>query len=362
MGSQTSWQRQRHWQLSGARGALIQWLRLLLLVLVPSRADAMPKPARKGTRDVATDLREVALVSRTTVGLQQQAVDDFAKWLSARGMEVGFRDLILAPQLLVLLFRAYGAWLFASSRPLYRYLMLLTYAQRVRPSLRQHLAGAWQIATAWRLLDPGQHRRPLPKALLQAMIALAVLNNWVRFAAVTLIAFLAPARIGEVLRASRRAVVTPMDACDPGSDRLYVQIDLPKTRTRGGAAVQHITVTDPLAVHWVQNVVQDLPRALPIYPFGASAYRRRFDAILQALGVTRAAGFTPGSLRGGGAVKAYADGCPISDLLWRMRIRNLETLSHYLQEVSAATSLADLPPTARESISTFSALYAVLIR
>ena len=64
--------------------------------------------------------------------------------------------------------------------------------------------------------------------------------------------------------------------------------------------------------------------------------------------------FTPGGLRGGGAVAAFLNGTHIADILWKMRLKHQTTLEHYLQEVSAAGSLNSLSETSRSRISMFS--------
>ena len=67
--------------------------------------------------------------------------------------------------------------------------------------------------------------------------------------------------------------------------------------------------------------------------------------------------FTPGGLRGGGAVSAYLNGAHIADILWKMRLKHQTTLEHYLQEVSAAVSSNSLSESPKSRISTFSMIF-----
>ena len=67
--------------------------------------------------------------------------------------------------------------------------------------------------------------------------------------------------------------------------------------------------------------------------------------------------FTPGGLRGGGAVAAYFEGTTIADLLWRMRIKHMATLDSYLQEVAAAISLNSVSLESRQRIALFCTSY-----
>ena len=52
---------------------------------------------------------------------------------------------------------------------------------------------------------------------------------------------------------------------------------------------------------------------------------------------------TPGCLRAGGTVELYRQGMQIMDILWSLRLKNLETLQHYLQEISTQVTMIDLP-------------------
>ena len=124
----------------------------------------------------------------------------------------------------------------------------------------------------WELLEPLQHRPPLPEPVLHAMCTLAVLWGWSRWAAGTLTGFYAICRPGEPLRARREHLVTSEDLLETGSE-IFLRIR-------------------------------------PLYDGSAGMYRRRWAG-------TRSSGpplvepqhrLTPGSLRGGGAVRAYRSG------------------------------------------------------
>ena len=78
-----------------------------------------------------------------------------------------------------------------------------------------------------------------------------------------------------------------------------------------------------------------------LYPFAASTFRDRWDRIIVALKIPDRLLFAPGGLRGGGAVAAYLNDEGIDNLMWKMRVRDQVTLAHYLQEVTAISSLRD---------------------
>ena len=71
--------------------------------------------------------------------------------------------------------------------------------------------------------------------------------------------------------------------------------------------------------------------------------RRRWDHLLATLGVPKSLAITPRSLRGGGACYLYHRSTPITDILWRMRLRQVATLEFNLQEAAAMNTMQHVP-------------------
>ena len=184
---------------------------------------------------------------------------------------------------------------------------------------------AWDVVTRWETFEPVEHRPPIPEVLVEAMLAVAVSWGWLRWAAITLIGFRGIVRPGEPVSAQRSHLLLPQDLLQSNLDHFYFKIEKPKTRKRGGAKVQHSKIVGVDVVAFVVAVFAALPRHEKLYPGSASHYRRRWDAILKALEVPPCLKLTPGGLRGGGAVAAYRHGTPVSDILWRMRIKHMQT-------------------------------------
>lgn len=86
-------------------------------------------------------------------------------------------------------------------------------------------------------------------------------------------------------------------------------------------------------------------------PFTPSTFRHRRDALMCRLQVPADLSLSPASLRAGGTLFVYNHGTSVQDLLWRLRLQHLKTLSHYPQEVAPATSLRTMPAAARTFIS-----------
>jgi len=94
-------------------------------------------------------------------------------------------------------------------------------------------------------------------------------------------------------------------------------------------------VSDPTACKLLHKVFFRLPLDALLFAATHYQYRKRWDILLEVLGVDPALRLTPGGLRGGAAVYHYRAGRAINDVLWLLRLRNQQTLESYLQEVAA---------------------------
>ena len=116
--------------------------------------------------------------------------------------------------------------------------------------------------------------------------------------------------------------------------------------------MQYVTVEEPLAIKLAVAVWQNLEADDWLFPLSPGAFRSRWNAVLRHLKIGSEHRLTPGSLRAGGAVALHRSGASISDLLWRMRLQHVKTLSCYLQEVTASSILPALENEIRKAIQT----------
>ena len=102
------------------------------------------------------------------------------------------------------------------------------------------------------------------------------------------------------------------------------------------------------------NEFERLPRDAPLWPMSQQSLRKRFVCVLACLGIDKAFGrekaLDLGSLRPGGA--AFLLQCTEDSELVRRRGRwvSHKVMEIYLQEVSASTYIADLPPRSRRLV------------
>ena len=277
-------------------------------------------------------------------------------WLLRELGEDAFASVtVTCPKLRLLFLRAFGNWLYRRGEAMYLFRHLVVHLQQTYPGERTLLAPAWDLLNRWEIVLPVQHRPPMPRVVLDAVLAISLQWGWYRFACITALAFHGAMRIGEPLRASRSDLVLPSESF-LDEDVCFVSIQKPKSRRRGKGKTQHSKITDAATVKFAAALFDGMPAASALYPSSAATFRRRWDRVMMALEIPPESRLTPGSLRGGGAVHLYHQGVAISDLLWRLRLRHIITLESYLQETAASGVFAKLPDNAKANVRTCSTM------
>ena len=198
--------------------------------------------------------------------------------------------------------------------------MTVTALEIMNPGLRKALGRSWDLIALWEQLRPTQHRNPIPKSVLEALTVLGHFLGWYRFVGVALIAFHAPCRVGEALRALRMDLVLPRDLLDKSLRRCDLLIQNPEPERRGIGRAQHATIVYDDIINYLDWVFGLLPPSAPLYPLSGHCFRDRFDKIMTMLGISHKQ-LLPGGLRGGGAIRQYMEDVPIATLLFRMPYR-----------------------------------------
>ena len=325
-----------------------------------------PGPRRKAPFAPQRDphmLLDTPLVSGATRILQDRVWGQFQQWLESEFSEETRQQIFLCAPLAVQVLRRFGLFLFQHGGKLYELRHLYVVAQQRYAHLRAAMQLAWQLVSQWEEIEPVVHRRPLPEILYQAMISIALMWKWKRFAGCLILAVEGIARIGEVLRGVRADLVLPRDQFDGTlTSGVFLQIRRPKSLRRGKGRIQHIKVDNADAVHALDSIFGELCDFLGLWPHSASAFRNRWDKILLALQLPKEVWPTPASCRGGGAIIAYKRGEPIANILWRMRLMAQSTLESYLQELAAENYMVGLPSHTKRRIKHAASLYAIALR
>ena len=312
-----------------------------------------PRQPREGTLD------DFELLEPQTIALRGRIWADFKIWLDQEVGENALDSSLSSPLLFIKILEAYGKVKFSAGMPLHYYRQLLAHCQREFPLMKPFMTPAWLLVSKWEAAEPTQHRPPIPEPIVVAIAVLSFFWKWPRFTSTILMSFFGICRIGEVLAACRRDLLTPTDLLDP-KEKIYLRIVSPKTRNRG-PRVQYCTFENQQLVPLVLAAWEHLQPGEKLFPHSAGTFRRRWDALMAPLGVEKFHKMTPGSLRGGGSVAAHKRGLGIQEICWCMRLQHVKTLGYYLQEVTAVSILPQLKPNSRESILALQGLLPYLL-
>ena len=316
-------------------------------------ANPGPRWRRTGREGVLSDF---ALVEPKTELLQNKIWEGFLNWLRQKLSKGAMKSVLFQPMLAVV-----GNELYSSGGSLFTCRHLVVFAQKHLLVAKPYMSPLWDQISRWELQEPTVDRTPLPEVVFRAMMAVSLSWDWVQFGAAMGIAYYGISRPGEVIREVRKNLLLPSDLLDESRSVCYLRLIDPKSRRRGRGRLQHLCFNDEKLIAFLEKHYQGNEADSPIYSGSASAFRRRWDRILGALFIPQSANLTPGSLRGGGAVRAWRDGVDLPQLMFKMRLKQQSTLESYLQEVAADLVLPSLSQGARNRISAASSLYDALL-
>lgn len=305
------------------------------------------------------DLADVELLEPVTIALRAKIWGSFVNWVEDTAGGNFFPWVLGQPSILVDLLISYGHAAFREGVSLMYFRQLLAHVQRENIAVRPYMMSAWQVVSKWELMEPTNHRPPLPEPLMAAMATLGWLWGWRRWTATMVFSFVGACRVGEVLNARRAHLLLPSDLL---SDEpiAYLKLISPKTRKRG-ARVQYSTFDHAVLMPLLEAAWAKLDRDAFLYGASPGAFRTRWNTLMKKLSVPVSSRLTPGSLRAGGAVWLHKRGLGIADVMWRLRLQHQKTLTFYLQEITAESILPALPQSVREAIRLLKELLPVIV-
>ena len=232
----------------------------------------------------------------------------------------------------------YGDHLFRAGRSQGDYVAAVLATVDQRRSWSRSLAEAWDVAIAWRKLEPSQARTPVPLTGMLAGVSACLLWGWTDFALYLALSFVGTLRPSEALFLRKRDVTMGKDI---GDDSVAF-VSLSNTKTaKTFATKQSVKLSDPLLVRWIEAELAGKKRSEFIIFLSVDQIRRRFSALYRRLGYSVGAprGLTPGSLRPGGATLLFVRSGDTNLCRWALRHRfGSANTERYLQETLAAVA------------------------
>ena len=125
---------------------------------------AVPGPRVRRAR-LPVDLSAVGLVEPATAALQLRFWTAFQNWVESSAGKGALDVATRVPELLTELLASFAQVLYDSGAPLHYYRQLVAFVQRKHVNVRPFVRKAWEVVSRWELLEPVQHRPPLPEPL-----------------------------------------------------------------------------------------------------------------------------------------------------------------------------------------------------
>ena len=134
---------------------------------------------------------------------------------------------------------------------------------------------------------------------------------------------------------------------------------------RTAGRIQHVLIGDPTVLEFLIAVWGSRAPSAKLMNLQLRDLEAWFRAACTWFGL-RVGAFQPSGLRAGGATYEYMMGTSVERLMWRGRWDSLATLKHYIQEATAVSATARLPPEALRRIAEMAerciAVLATLVR
>ena len=230
---------------------------------------------------------------------------------------------------------------------------LLAGIQHKHPYLKGHLVESWKMQSVWDRKAPHFTRMPIDEVVLHAMVMVALVWRWPRFACALALGFYGLLRPSDLTRLRVGHLRLPHEVASWRRPVIVACIVLPKTRYRA-ARLQAVTVDEPWVVTLCSWALAGCSQQDLLVPGGSVALNARFQQLSRACR-THHLPYSPASLRGGGAV-ALLQSLGLSELMFRGRWDSVKSLTHYLQEGLAGLAICHLSPATAAVVNQLAAL------
>jgi len=240
------------------------------------------------------------------------------------------------------------------------------------PRLNRQLTETWRRLSKWEATRPWRPRIPMSRTIMLYLFLVALdqagltdseahREQWQALAVLLRVGFGALLRPGEIfrLRSGDIQMITP-----PGRTLLAViALAGPKTAwVKGAGRSQFATLRDPESAAWLQQWLSAMEkkRANRVWPTSRSAFNKFFKECVRVAGFGKL-GFTPASLRAGGATNELLEGESMEAISFHGRWVSMASLRSYLQEGASHLVWSAIDEATRLKVESFLVRYRTIL-
>ena len=334
---------------------------LVLLALICAMAEAPIAPDTAAEVGRAQQRSQQLLIPDRVVRQQTRSnrvalLSSFRSWIEQElgwDWQTVFESKPYDPELMAEGLVKYGQELYSAGKTYQKYAETINALVAHRPIVKRQLTKAWDLAFAWVQDEPCRHHPAMPATVLLSMLSVALMWGWQKEAALWALAWAGILRVGEVIMATRDDLILPTDGV-AGTSYILLRIREPKTRGRGPRH-QAARVDPQDLVQLIELTFKHEPPQAKLWPWSASTLRKRFNSVLQELGlplrpIDGSRPYELASLRAGGATWLLQR-TELPELVRRRgRWQAFRTMEVYLQEVVVTLSMSHVRKEAIEKI------------
>ena len=305
--------------------------------MMASRGRAASAPSRGGRARAGVVLLAEAVQPRT-FRTYADAVTDFKKWIGPRMLPVVYgseRAMSKAAE-------TYVQHLFDTGAPKAHATAMVCGIAFFTPLFGASLKVARKQLVGWNKFEPSKQRPPMPAVVVYVIAYIWATRGHFDRAVAILLAFDAYLRVSEVVGIRLQHVSLPKDE---GAE------------VQGAFALERTKTGENQSVRLRKGATTTLLRQLvaqrlheggdKLFTFSTAQFRTWIKDECEFLGMGEA-GFTPHSLRHGGATSDYLRGLSVNDIQFRGRWRAFESLCRYLQQCESLFLQQRMPQFVRD--------------
>lgn len=207
-----------------------------------------------------------------------------------------------------------------------------------RPQTKHHLTWSWKLVKTWNHIELPTRATPLTAAWTLALAGQAFKWQQYRMGWLLIVGFSLFLRTGEMVNLQKQDVSLPQSS----KEEAVVYLTDTKTTKRNSLPLESVLVDDQLARKALTELTKGLLPGDTLGQMTNSQFRRLWADLLAALKIN-SCGFTPYSLRRGGATSAYRQGVQLDTLVTKGRWSHLSSCRIYLDQGAQALAEFSLP-------------------
>ena len=221
------------------------------------------------------------------------------------------------------------------------------------------LPGTWAALKSWRALAPARSRLPMTWYTFQGFLMTCLAKGgaaqghvrflWWALMMGSWLSFVALLRPGELLALKREDITLPMRGSE-GEDSPGMVVVIRKPKTRRVYRTQFVLVKQGPLIEWMRWWVQGFRRHRKLFPLERHQWAELFRKVLEALHLHEI-GFTPSSMRAGGATHIFREQENLPSLQYMGRWAKASTLRHYLHMAFSTYTSMQFPDEAVQRLA-----------